>query len=346
MAVAWIALFAVLAAVLWLLSSILLPFVLGVAVAYLLDPLVDRCERQGLGRSLATTLVLIMAMLAALAFTALLLPVVVEQARAFTADAPGLVRRVLEWLDRLRLIAAEQFGWAPRGNVQDLLPLVTEQLGTWVWRTAENLFRSGAAFINVAGLLLVTPVVAWYLLRDWDTLVARIDALLPRHNLTATRAHFAEIDRVLASFVRGQSLTCGLLAAMYAAGLGLIGVPNGVLIGLFTGLISFVPYLGTVLGLALSVGLAALAFGMAWQTLAACLIFIVGQVLDDYVLRPQLVGQRLGLHPVGTIFALFAGGALLGFVGILVAVPAAAVVAVLLRAAVARYRTSALYKAP
>lgn len=342
----WVAFFVVAASLLWLFSSILLPFVLGAALAYLLDPVVDRCEALGLGRSVATTLVLILAALAAFAFTALLLPVVVDQAKTFMADASDLVRRLIRLADHVRLLAADHLGQESADQVQDLLPPLAEQIGSWALKTLENLFRSGAAFINMAGLLLVTPLVAWYLLRDWDTLVARIDALLPRRNLTAARARFAEIDQVLAGFVRGQSLTCAILASLYAIALGLIGVPNGVFIGLFAGLISFIPYIGTVLGLLLSVGLAALAFGAGWQTVAASVVFVAGQVLDDYVLRPHLIGERLGLHPVSTIFALFAGGALLGFVGVLIAVPAAAVIAVLLRAAQDWYRTSEFYREP
>ena len=343
---AWLAFFVGVAGLLWLFSSILLPFVLGAALAYLLDPVVDRCEALGLGRSLATTLVLILAALVAFAFTALLLPVVIDQAKTFMADAPGLVRRLIGLADQVRRLAADHLGWETADQVQDLLPLLAEQIGSWAPKTLGNLFRSGTAFINVAGLLLVTPLVAWYLLRDWDTLVARIDALLPRRNLTAARARFAEIDQVLAGFVRGQSLTCAILASLYAIALGLIGVPNGVFIGLFAGLISFIPYIGTVLGLLLSVGLSALAFGAEWQTVAASVVFVAGQVLDDYVLRPRLIGERLGLHPVSTIFALFAGGALLGFVGVLIAVPAAAVIAVLLRAAQDGYRTSEFYREP
>ena len=342
--VIWLAFFVAAAAILWLFSSILLPFVLGVAIAYLLDPLVDRCEQLGLGRSLATTLVLVVATLAAFAVTGLLLPVVIDQTHTFADEAPDRISRVLAWLDQIRQRVTERFGWELGGSAQDLVPLFTGEIGAWALKALQNLFRSGAAIINVGGLLLVTPLVAWYLLRDWDVLVARIDALLPRRNLAAARARFTEIDRVLASFVRGQSTTCAILAGAYALGLGLIGIPNGVLIGLFAGLISFVPYVGTILGLLLSVGLAALEFGAAWQTLAAGGVFAAGQLLDDYVLRPRLVGERLGLHPVGTIFALFAGGALLGFVGILVAVPAAAVIVVLLRSAVAWYRDSTFYR--
>ncbi len=340
----WLAFFVAVSATLWLFSSILLPFILGAAIAYLLDPVVDRCEDLGLGRSLATTLVLIVATLAAFAVTGLLLPVVVDQAQSFADTAPDRIRRILAWLDQIRHLLTDRFGWELGSSAQDLLPLLSGEIGVWALTTLQNLFRSGAAIINVTGLLLVTPLVAWYLLRDWDELVARIDALLPRRNLAAARARFAEIDQVLAGFVRGQSTSCALLAGFYALALGLIGIPNGVLIGLFAGLISFVPYVGTILGLLLSVGLAALEFGAAWQTVVAGIVFAAGQLVDDYVLRPRLVGERLGLHPVGTIFALFAGGALLGFVGILVAVPAAAVIAVLLRSALAWYRESGFYR--
>ncbi len=339
-----LALLTAVAAGLWLLSSILLPFLLGAAIAYLLGPVVDRCERQGLGRSLATTLALFAATLAALAAAGLLLPVIVDQVQTFAELAPDRFRRTLAWLDPLREQAASRFGWTIGSRAQELWPMVSGELGAWVLAGLKDLFRSGAAVINVGGMLLVTPVVAWYLLRDWDALLARIDGLLPRRSLGVVRLRCAEIDQVLAGFVRGQLLTCALLGCGYALALGLLGIPNGVLVGLFAGLISFVPYVGALAGLLLAVGLAALEFGAAWPTLAAATTFAAGQLLDDYVLRPRLIGQRLGLHPVATLFALFAGGALFGFVGILVAVPAAAVIAVLLRAALAGYRESRFYR--
>ncbi len=329
---------------LWLLSSILLPFLLGVALAYLLDPVVDRCERLGLGRSLATTLVLLAATLTAFAAAGLLLPVVLDQVQAWAETAPARFRRIGAALDPVRQQVADRLGWAVGGGAPEVWPLVSGELGAWALAALQDLFRSGAAVINTAGLLLVTPLVAWYLLRDWDRLLARIDALLPRRSRAAVRTRCAEIDQVLAGFVRGQLLTCALLGCLYALALGLVGIPNGVLVGLFAGLISFVPFVGALAGLLLAVGLAALEFGAAWPTLAAAAIFAAGQLLDDYVLRPRLVGPRVGLHPVATLFALFAGGALLGFVGVLVAVPAAAVIAVLLRSALAGYRDSRLYR--
>lgn len=328
----------------WLLSSILLPFVVGMALAYLLDPVVDRCERWGLGRGPATSLVLAGAFLAAALAALLLLPAVLDQAASLARSLPRLAERASSLADALLGAATRATGWDPAAaTAADLPAEVAARLGAWAADAVGGLLDSAAALVNLLGLVVVTPVVTWYLLRDWDAIIANVDSLVPRRWAEAVRARAREVDEVLASFVRGQSLVCGALAAFYATALGLLGVPNGVFIGLFAGLVSFVPYVGAAIGLALAVGLAALAFGPAWQTAAAALVFVLGQAGEEYVLRPRIIGRRVGLHPAWTVFALFAGGALFGFVGVLLAVPAAAAAAVLLRAGIASYRAGPLF---
>lgn len=328
----------------WLLSSILLPFVVGMALAYLLDPVVDRCERWGIGRGVATSLVLAGAILAAALTALLLLPVVLDQAASFARTLPRLVERGSLLADELLRAVTRTTGWEPAvADLADLPAEVAARLGAWAAEAVGGVLDSAVALVNLLGLAVITPVVTWYLLRDWDAIVAHVDSLVPRGWSEAVRARAREVDEVLASFVRGQSLVCGALAAFYATALGLLGVPNGVFVGLFAGLVSFVPYVGTVIGLALAVGLAALAFGPAWQTAMAAVVFVVGQAGEEYVLRPHIIGRRVGLHPAWTVFALFAGGALFGFVGVLLAVPAAAAAAVLVRAGIAAYRAGPLY---
>jgi len=196
----------------------------------------------------------------------------------------------------------------------------------------------------LALLLAITPLVAFYLLRDWPKLVAEIDAWLPRQHADTIRAQARAIDVVLAGFARGTAIVCATLALYYATALTILGVESGLVIGLIAGAVSFVPYLGTLGGAAAAVGVAAYQFWPHWGRIVAVFgVFALGQFLNDYVLTPKLVGDKVGLHPLWVLFALFSGGALLGFAGVVIAVPAAAVIGVLARFAIARYRESPLY---
>jgi predicted PurR-regulated permease PerM len=215
--------------------------------------------------------------------------------------------------------------------------LLTALLGS-VW-------TGGRALVDVVSLILVTPFVAFYLLRDWDRIIARVDGLLPRDHAEEIRGLAREIDRKVAAFVRGQLLVGFLLGVFYAAGLVLIGLNYGLLIGLASGILSFIPYLGFTVGFVTSITIAIVQFWPSWPWIAATvLVFLIGQVLEGYVLQPRMIGRNVGLHPVWLIFALFAFGLLFGFVGLLIAIPAAAAVGVLLRFAVERYRASPLYR--
>jgi predicted PurR-regulated permease PerM len=214
----------------------------------------------------------------------------------------------------------------------------------WVGRTLGGLWGGGVAFFNLLSLLFITPLVAFYLLRDWDGIVAVVDDWLPRDHAPVIRAQLAAVDRVLSGFVRGQLTVCLVLGVFYALGLGLVRLDFGLVIGLATGLISFVPVFGTLVGFAVGIGVALVQFGFAWQVAAVAGVFLAGQAIEGNFLTPKLVGSRVGLHPVWTIFALLAGGALAGFTGLLLAVPAAAVIGVLSRFAVARWVASDAYR--
>jgi predicted PurR-regulated permease PerM len=235
-------------------------------------------------------------------------------------------------------------GGGALADMQKSIGDVVRQGATWIAGFLRGLWSGGQAIISVFALLVVTPVVAFYLLIDWDHMVAAVDEWLPRRHRDTIRTLAREIDRAIAGFIRGQSAVCLILGTFYAVGLSLIGLNFGALIGMSAGLLSFIPYVGSLTGLVLSVGVAVVQFWPDWTWIAATLgVFIVGQFFEGNILSPKLVGASVGLHPVWLMFALFAFGTLFGFVGLLLAVPLAAIVGVLGRFALRQYLASALY---
>ncbi len=343
-AVFWLGGFAVLIAILWLLSGILLPFVAGFAVAYLLDPLADRLARTGLGRTTATIIILLMFVLVLIIAGAVLVPLLVTQFEGFMQNLPGYVSRIQE------LIAGPGLGWL-RAIIGDGLPDVQTSVGglvsqgaTWIGDFLTGLWAGGAALLSVVSLLVVTPVVAFYMLVDWDRMVATVDGWLPRDNRNAIRGIARDINTAIAGFVRGQATVCLLLGMFYAVGLTVVGLNFGLLIGLGAGFLTFIPYVGSMTGLLLAGGVAIVQFWPNYPMILVVLaIFGVGQFIEGNILSPNLVGRSVGLHPVWLMFALFAFGSLFGFVGLLMAVPLAAAVGVLARFALGRYLASPLY---
>ena len=340
----WVAMLAGLMLGLWLLRSILLPFVLGMAAGFLLDPLVSWLERRGVPRSWAASVLVVGSYGAGGLVGLLLVPVAIEQARAFLARVPAWLDRAMAVLDR---VAAGALAWpTPRGtlDLSAAMDAVLGRAGDLAGEMASRVLSQGWALANVLGLLAITPFVAYYLLRDWPRLVAAVDDALPRPHAETIRALARESERLLSRFVRGQIIVCLALALFYALALTAIGLDGGLVIGLGAGFASFIPYLGTAAGLVASVGQ---ALAQAWPApglpLLVFAIFVTGQVMTDYVLAPWLIGERVGLHPLWVIFAVFAGGALFGAVGLLLAVPAGVVLAVIVRHAIARYKASALY---
>jgi predicted PurR-regulated permease PerM len=330
---------------LYLFRSILLPFVAGMILAYFLDPVADRLERLGLSRALATAIIVLGFLITFVIALMLVIPVLVSQLAEFINRIPSYVARLQfivtdfdpHWL-------SERIGVEPASLREGLSGLLTQAAG-FLTGLFQSLWSSGRALIDIAGLFVITPVVAFYMLLDWDRMVARVDSLIPRDHLPTVRQIATDIDRALAGFVRGQGTLCLLLGIYYAVGLTLVGVNFGLLIGLFAGLVSFIPYVGALLGLVLAVGVALVQFWPEWHMVVlVAAIFVAGQAVEGNILQPKLVGRSVGLHPVWLIFALFAFGSLFGFVGLLIAVPAAAAVGVLVRFAVARYLVSPLYK--
>ena len=341
--VVWVLILCGFAAALYALRSILLPFVLGMAVAYFLDPVADRLQRRGLSRTLSAAALTVVFLLAVAAFLVLLAPLLQSQILGFVGRLPAYVEALRSVAADILVLLQASLGEGDAARLREAAGGVASTLAGWIGRVVSGLWSGGLALVNLLSLVVITPIVAFYLLRDWDSIVAAIDRLLPRAGAETIREQIRLIDRTLAGFARGQALVCLGLGVFYAVGLSLVGLEFGVVVGLVTGLISFVPYFGMLIGLALSLGLAFAQFD-SWQPIALVAgIFAVGQIVEGNFVTPKLVGDRVGLHPVWMIFALLAGGALFGFLGMLLAVPAAATVGVLTRFAIARYMAGPLY---
>jgi predicted PurR-regulated permease PerM len=325
-------------------SSILLPFVAGMALAYFLDPVADWFERRGLSRLMATVVILVLFVVVFALALVIVVPLLASQFNQFLKDLPGYITSLQQLVtkaspDMLPAWARDQIG-AIKENFSAILGEGTKFLATLM----EQIWNSGKAIVDVVSLLVVTPVVAFYLLLDWDRMVAWIDNLVPRDHVHTVRTLSSEIDTTIAGFVRGQGTLCIVLGVYYGTALALTGLNFGLLIGLFAGAISFIPYIGSTVGLVLAVGLAIVQFwpDYLWIGVVA-MVFLSGQFLEGNILQPRLVGHRVGLHPVWLMFALFAFGLLFGFVGLLVAVPVSAAIGVLVRFAISRYLDSDLY---
>lgn len=340
----WLAALFALALILYVLSPILLPFVAGLAIAYFLDPVADRLERMGASRLLATIVILAVFVLILAVFVLLLAPVLAEQ-------LSGLVAKVPEYAERLRLFAirvtdgqlGEWLGLEQNGQGQGG-DGIAARLAEWLGTIAGSLVSGGVAIVSFIALFIVTPIVAFYMLLDWDNMIARVDSWLPRDHAATIRQLAREIDLAMAGFVRGQGTVCLFLGAFYAIGLSLAGLNFGLLIGIGAGLISFIPYIGSTVGLLVSVGVALVQFWPDWiMVVIVMAIFFTGQFIEGNFLQPNLIGHRVGLHPVWVMFALFAFGYLFGIVGMLLAIPISAAIGVLGRFAVQQYMQSTLY---
>lgn len=343
----WLAALAVLILLLWLLQDILLPFAAGFVLAYFLDPVADALERLGLPRIAATALILAIAVLGVVASILLLAPVLGDQAQRLAQDLPGLLKLLVTRIDevtpqRLKDIIAHTDG-SVTGSVGDIAGKAT----SWLVTVIQSIWSGGQALINLVSLLVVTPIVAFYLLADWDHIVARIDSWLPREHAAEIRVIARDIDAALAGFIRGQGTVCLLLGLFYGLALSLAGLRFGLAIGLGAGFLSFIPYVGAIIGGVLAIGVGLVQFWPDYGSIVLIVaIFAAGQFIEGNFLSPRLVGHSIGLHPVWLMFALFAFGSLFGFAGLLLAVPLAAIAGVLVRYALRRYLSSRLYMGP
>ena len=339
----WLSIFVLFFVCVYFLRSVLLPFVAGIIIGYLLDPWADKFTKLGMNRTLATVLVLFLVVIFFVPAMALLVGVIDEQLSSFISKVPAYVTSLAKKMEPLLVELQERF---PALGADKMKMYMQENVANGLKLTGgilRGVINSGFAIINLLSLLLITPIVAFYMLRDWDSFIAKVDDLLPQKYKVSIVQQAKEIDTILAGFIRGQLSVCVLLGAFYALGLYIVGLDLGVLVGFIAGIISFIPYVGSVTGLVLSLGLAFAQFSDYANILQVVAVFAVGQFLEGNFLTPKLVGESVGLHPVWVMFALLAGGVLLGFLGLMIAVPLAAIIGVIVRHLLINYKNSNLY---
>ena len=328
--------------VLWVLREILLPFVAGMALAYLLDPVANRLQRLGVSRMIASLVIVGAVVLVFVILILIFVPILTGQIGSFIEKVPGYVSRLQtlamdpnrEWL---RKILGD-------GVADTQISDLVKQGAGWASTFLKSLWSGGWALISIFSLIVVTPVVAFYLLYDWDRMIATVDNWIPLQHRDTVHELARQMDEAIAGFLRGQTAVCLILGSFYAVALTLAGLSFGLLIGLVSGIITFIPYVGSMTGLIVAGGVAVAQFWPEYTPILMVLgICFVGQFLEGYVLAPKLVGESVGLHPVWLMFALFAFGYLFGFVGLLIAVPLAAVIGVLARFALKQYLASPFY---
>lgn len=348
-AIASIALF------LYLFSGVLMPFVAGIALGYLLDPVAERLERLGFNRLGAALVILAVSVIVIVLALVLLGPILGHQLSAFVENLPKIVVRlqslVSEWSTKILesswggdIVAKLGLGSGNPGDIQKALGDFAGDAAKWLGGFAKSLISGGAALVGILSLLVVTPVVAFYILVDWNKMIESVRSLVPPRFLPEVSTVAGDMNAALAGFLRGQSLVCLFLGLWYGLGLTLIGLNYGFLIGITAGFLSFIPYVGSLTALVVSAVVALVQGWPDWTMLALSLgVVATGQFLEGNVLSPKLVGESVGLHPVWLMFALLASGSLFGFTGLIVAVPVAAALGVLLRFFFARYRQSPFY---
>jgi predicted PurR-regulated permease PerM len=339
----WAVAFAAFVFCLWILGDILLPFVVGMALAYLLDPVANRLERLGLPRMVAAFVIIGLFVLVVILLVLIFTPVIAGQLASLIQNIPGYVQRLQS------LLAESNTPWLQRIGAQGLVEdraigdLVSQGMG-WLTAFIRSLWSGGRTLVSVFSLAVVTPVVAFYLICDWGRVISTVDDWVPRKQRDTVHRLGHEIDVAIAAFVRGQTAVCLILGSFYAVSLVLVGLNFALLIGLVAGIITFIPYIGSMTGLVLALCVAIAQFWPDWTPILTVFgIFMVGQFIEGNVLSPKLVGDSVGLHPVWVIFAMFAFGYLFGFVGLLLAVPLAAAIRVVARFFLQRYRESVLY---
>jgi predicted PurR-regulated permease PerM len=337
--VAWLAL--------QLFASVLAPFVAAAGIAYVLDPPTTRLTRLGLARGLAALLMIVALLAGVLIFILLLYPLILQQIGLLLGRIPQYVQLMQRWASEVITDLQQNFG---SDVVNDKLrDLVSSQAGsvlTFLATALTSVTGAGFAIFNVLTLAIVTPVVGFYLLRDWPRLIGMVDSWLPHRYADVIRAQAREVDRILSAWVRGQALCCIILALYYALALTVVGLDLGLIVGMAAGLLSFIPYVGSITGGLTSLGLAMAQFPHWRGVIAVGCVLIIGQILEGYVIYPRFLGDRVELPAVWVIFALFAGAAAFGFLGVMLAVPVAATIGVLCRFWLRRYLASPLYLDP
>lgn len=325
---------------LWFLGGVILPFLVGGALAYFLDPVADRLERLGLSRVAATAVITMSALLAVVLLALAVVPLLVQQTTGLVQSAPEIAQRLQSFL----LIQFPELADSTSTIRQSLAELGAAVQAKGI-ELVQGVVTSALGLVSAVVFIVVVPVVTFYMLMDWDHMIARIDSMLPRDHAPTIRRLAVEIDAALAAFVRGQLSVCALLGAFYAIALMLAGLQFGLVVGAIAGAITFIPYVGSLVGGSLAIGLALFQFWGDWLSIGIIAgIFAFGQFIEGNILTPKLVGNSVGLHPVWLIFALTAFGSIFGFTGMLVAVPLSAAIGVLTRFGIEQYKASLLYK--
>jgi predicted PurR-regulated permease PerM len=330
---------AVLLVTIWILGSVLLPFLAGLAIAYFLDPTADKLEAVGMSRVWATVTIMLFAILVIVLFLVLLIPQLVQQTASLVSVAPDYFQQLQTYLtERFPALLDQQSGI--RQSLESFVAGMRDKSG----ELANALVASAFSVVDALIFMVVAPVVAFYMLMDWDRMVKTIDGWVPRDHVATVRQLARDIDKVLAGFVRGQLSVCLILGAFYSIALMIVGLQFGLVVGLVAGLLTFIPYVGSTIGGVLSIGLALYQFwGSPEMILIVAAIFVIGQTVEGNFLTPNLVGSSVQLHPVWLMFALTAFGSLFGFTGMLVAVPVAACIGVFSRFALQKYLSGRLY---
>ncbi len=340
----WLISLAGLAITLWYLQDILLPFVAGFVLAYFLDPVADRLESLGLPRVAATSVILLAAVLVLVVAVLMVLPLVTDELVKLASNLPDLVKALVARLNELAPQAIKDQLAKSGTSLPSSIGDIAARASSWAATLLASVWSGGMAVVNLLSLLVVTPIVAFYLLLDWDRIVAKVDSWLPREHVEDIRAIARDIDLAMAGFIRGQGTVCLLLGVFYGLALTLAGLNFGLAIGFAAGLLSFIPFVGAIIGGILAIGVGFVQF---WPDLGSVFlivgIFALGQFIEGNFLSPKLVGSSIGLHPVWLMFALFAFGYVFGFAGLLLAVPLAAAAGVIVRYFLERYLRSKLF---
>jgi predicted PurR-regulated permease PerM len=321
-------------------SQILFPFVVGIMLAYFLDPAADKLESMGLSRNNSALLILAVFLVVFGLIILAVSPLVYEQLRNLVENLPGYINKL-----------QQEYGAKTSELLHRLDPEIENKIHETVAESSSKLFEmsknilggvlmGGAAFFNAISLVFITPIVSFYFLRDWDIMIERIDSMLPRKNINTIRELASKINTIISGYIRGQILVCLMLGVFYAIGLSLAGLKYGFVIGLLTGIFSFIPYVGMMVGTAIGLIVAYIQWNFDYQTFIVMGVFITGQFIEGNFITPKIVGDKVNLHPVWIIFALLAGGALFGLTGVILAIPAAAIIGVLIRHFIEVYKNS------
>ncbi|GAK32860.1 AI-2E family transporter [Iodidimonas nitroreducens] len=323
----------------YLTRGILLPFLAGFALAYLLDPLADRLEAYHIDRGLAAGLIIFLCFIISLCVLFGLWPLLQAQLVGLVRAVPGVIADLRIWTSSMMLNMETEFGTEIGQQAQDVLESMVQQGFAMAHQMIMGVFTGGLALFNILALVLISPMVAFYILRDFDKIISRANALLPAHQAPFVRRTMIEIDQVLSGFVRGQLSVMLAMAVLYCLGWSVMGLDYALILGMLAGILGFIPFFGTAFALAVALFVGFGQWGLDYANLGlVVLVWVFVQILEGAVLTPRLLGRHVCLHPVWVIFAVFAGGEVAGFVGVLIAVPAAAVIAVLVRSSLAHYR--------